>query len=104
MAKLAGLKVIGCTGDDEKVKYLKEELGVDVAFNYKKESVWDVLKEHSPIDIYYDNVGGEQLDAALLYAAPDKARFIVRDSLPTKLQVGHDDSTPDLSSCKVMRL
>lgn len=77
MAKLAGLKVIGATGDDNKVKYLKEELGFDVAFNYKKESVWDVLKEHGPIDIYFDNVGGEQLDAALLYAAPLGSRFIV---------------------------
>lgn len=76
LAKLAGLKVIGSTGDDAKVKYLKE-LGVDVAFNYKKESVWDVLKENGPIDIYFDNTGGEQLDAALLHAAPQDARFIV---------------------------
>ena len=59
LAKLAGLKVIGSTGEDEKLKYLAE-LGVDVAFNYKKQSVWDVLKEHGPIDLYYDNAGGEQ--------------------------------------------
>lgn len=78
LAKLAGLKVIGSTGDDAKVKYLKEELGVDVAFNYKTESVWDVLKEHGPIDIYFDNVGGEQLDAALLYARQKGARILVR--------------------------
>ena len=52
LAKLAGLKVIGSTGDDAKVQFLKEELGVDVAFNYKTRSVWDVLKEHGPIDIY----------------------------------------------------
>lgn len=56
LAKLAGLKVIGSTGDDSKVKYLKEELGADVAFNYKKQSVWDVLKENGPIDVYFDNV------------------------------------------------
>lgn len=75
LAKQAGLKVIGSTGNDEKVEYLKE-IGVDIAFNYKKESVWDVLKEHGPIDIYFDNVGGEQLDAAILYAAK-KSRFLV---------------------------
>lgn len=77
LAKLAGLKVIGSTGDDAKVQFLKEELGVDVAFNYKTQSVWDVLKEHGPIDIYFDNVGGEQLDAALLYASQKGARIIV---------------------------
>ena len=78
LAKLAGLKVIGSTGDDAKVKFLKEELGVDVAFNYKTQSVWDVLKEHGPIDIYFDNVGGEQLDAAFLHARQRGARILVR--------------------------
>ncbi|KAF8321735.1 alcohol dehydrogenase [Clavulina sp. PMI_390] len=76
LAKLQGLKVIGSTGDDQKLPYLRE-LGVDVAFNYKKQSVWDVLKENGPINVYFDNVGGEQLDAALVNAAPTKARFIM---------------------------
>lgn len=80
LAKLAGLKVIGSTGSDSKVAYLKSELGVDVAFNYKTTSVWDILKEHGPIDIYFDNVGGEQLDAALQYASPIGSRFIVSGS------------------------
>jgi hypothetical protein len=64
LAKLAGLKVIGSTGDDDKVKWL-EELKLDVAFNYKTTKVADVLREHGPIDIYFDNVGGETLDVAL---------------------------------------
>ncbi|KAF8321734.1 alcohol dehydrogenase [Clavulina sp. PMI_390] len=75
LAKLNGLKVIGSTGDDSKLEYLRE-IGVDVPFNYKKESVWDILKANGPIDIYFDNVGGEQLDAALLYAR-DYARFLM---------------------------
>ncbi|KAF8321711.1 alcohol dehydrogenase [Clavulina sp. PMI_390] len=75
LAKLNGLKVIGSTGDDSKLEYLRE-IGVDVPFNYKKESVWDVLKANGPIDIYWDNVGGEQLDAALLNAR-DYARFLM---------------------------
>lgn len=69
LAKLAGLKVIGSAGDAQKIRFLKDELDADVAFNYKTESVWDVLKEHGPVDIYFDNVGGETLDAALLNAA-----------------------------------
>lgn len=72
--------MIASTGSDEKVDYLKSELGVDVAFNYKKTSVWDVLKEHGPVDIYYDNVGEEQLDAAMKYARGTGARFIVSNS------------------------
>lgn len=44
LAKLAGLKTIGSTGDDAKVAYLKD-LGVDVAFNYKKTDTRAVLKE-----------------------------------------------------------
>jgi NADPH-dependent curcumin reductase CurA len=74
---MAGLKVIGSTGDDAKVQFLKEELGADIAFNYKTQSVWDVLKDHGPIDIYFDNVGGEQLDAALFHASQKGARIIV---------------------------
>lgn len=81
LAKLAGLKVIGSTGSDEKVSYLKNDLGADVAFNYKTTSVWDVLKEEGPVDIFYDNVGGEQLDAALKYARDQSARFIVSSIL-----------------------
>jgi hypothetical protein len=62
-----GLHVIGSVGDDEKVKFCKEQLGFQDAFNYKKESVWDAVKRLAPdgIDIFYDNVGGELLDCAL---------------------------------------
>ncbi len=62
-----GLHVIGSVGDDDKVKFCKEQLGMQEAFNYKKESVWDAVKRLAPdgIDIFYDNVGGELLDCAL---------------------------------------
>lgn len=99
LAKLAGLKVIGSTGDDAKVKYLKEELGVDVAFNYKKESVWDVLKENGPIDIYYDNAGGELLDAALQYAAQKNSRFIVSMALTMALEKACQSASNFLQMC-----
>lgn len=69
LAKLEGLRVIGSVGSDEKLKYILEELGFDAGFNYKKESVDDALGKLAPegLDIYYDNVGGETLDAALLH-------------------------------------
>ncbi|KZT42581.1 alcohol dehydrogenase [Sistotremastrum suecicum HHB10207 ss-3] len=64
LAKRAGLKVIGSAGTEKKVEYLKS-IGTDVAFNYKTADVAKILKEHGPIDVYWDHVGGEQLDHAL---------------------------------------
>lgn len=55
LAKLAGLKVIASTGTDEKVDYLLKEIGVDVAFNYNKTSINNVLEKEGPLDIYWDN-------------------------------------------------
>lgn len=62
-----GLTVIGSAGDDKKCEFLTGELGFTSAFNYKKESPAAALKRLAPdgIDIFYDNVGGEQLDLAL---------------------------------------
>ncbi|UUN26729.1 NADP-dependent oxidoreductase [Streptomyces sp. FIT100] len=68
MAKLKGAsRVIGSAGSDEKVKLLVEEYGFDAAFNYKKGPVAQQLKEAAPdgIDVYFDNVGGEHLEAAI---------------------------------------
>lgn len=75
LAKLNGLKVVGSVGSDEKVDFIKNELGADVAFNYKKESTAQVLAQH-PFDIYFDNVNGETLDIALASGKPG-ARFLV---------------------------
>ena len=67
LAKHEGLTVIGSVGSDEKLDFIKKELGFDEGFNYKKEKPSDALTRLAPkgIDIYYENVGGEQLDAAL---------------------------------------
>lgn len=67
LAKHEGLKVIGSVGSDEKLDYITKELGFDGGFNYKKEKPLDALRRLAPdgIDIYYENVGGEQLEAAL---------------------------------------
>ncbi|EIM82741.1 NAD-P-binding protein [Stereum hirsutum FP-91666 SS1] len=74
LAKLDGLKVIGSAGSEEKVEFVRS-LGGDVVFNYKTTSTREVLEREGPIDIYWDNVGGEILDLALEYANTD-GRFI----------------------------
>ncbi|KAF9027324.1 NAD(P)-binding protein [Hymenopellis radicata] len=64
LAKLDGLKVIGSAGSDAKVQFMKD-IGADVAFNYKTADTLEVLKKEGPLDVYWDNVGGSTLDAAL---------------------------------------
>ncbi|MEV8086049.1 NADP-dependent oxidoreductase [Streptomyces nigra] len=68
IARLKGAsRVIGSAGSDEKVKLLVEEYGFDAAFNYKNGPVAEQLKQAAPdgIDVYFDNVGGEHLEAAV---------------------------------------
>lgn len=67
IGKIKGCHVVGIAGTDEKCKWLTDELGFDAAINYKTENVPEALKRACPkgIDIYFDNVGGEILDAAL---------------------------------------
>jgi hypothetical protein len=65
IAKAQGLKVIGSTGSEAKVAFLRDEVKIDIAFNYKTTDVHKVLKDAGGIDIYWDHVGGEQLEAAL---------------------------------------
>ncbi len=65
-AKAVGATVIGSAGTPAKVQLLKE-LGADTAFNYHDGGALDLLRAAAPdgIDLFYDNVGGEQLEAAL---------------------------------------
>jgi len=67
IAKIKGCYVIGSAGTDEKCRWLKEDLGLDVAINYKKGELRASLKAAAPkgIDVYFENVGGEHLNAAL---------------------------------------
>jgi NADPH-dependent curcumin reductase CurA len=59
--------VIGSAGSDEKVAYLLDELGLDAAFNHRAGRVAELLREAAPegIDVYFDCVGGDHLEAAL---------------------------------------
>lgn len=68
IAKLQGAgRVIGSAGSDEKVKLLEDEYGFDAAFNYKNGPVAEQLTQAAPdgIDVFFDNVGGEHLEAAI---------------------------------------
>ena len=68
IAKIKGCKVIGIAGSDQKIAYLKNELGVDKAINYKTtDDMAAAIQEACPqgVDVYFDNVGGETFDAVL---------------------------------------
>jgi len=67
IGKIKGCRVIGITGSDEKCAWLTSDLGFDAAINYKKQDLHTALRQACPdgIDIYFDNVGGDILEAVL---------------------------------------
>jgi NADPH-dependent curcumin reductase len=67
IARLQGACAVGIAGGAQKCRYVVEELGFDAAIDYRSDNVMAALGEHCPqgIDVYFDNVGGEILDAAL---------------------------------------
>ena len=67
IAKLKGCRVIGIAGGADKCRFLIDELGFDGAIDYKHEDVAAGLKRECPkgVDVYFDNVGGDILDAVL---------------------------------------
>ena len=68
IAKIKGCRVIGSAGSTTKTRYLSEELGVDGTINYKQvDNLTAELAKHAPdgIDVYFDNVGGDHLEAAI---------------------------------------
>ena len=71
IAKIVGCRVIGSAGSDEKVRWLTDELGFDAAINYRTQDIDAALGEACPdgINIYFDNVGGDHLEAALNHMA-----------------------------------
>jgi NADPH-dependent curcumin reductase CurA len=67
IGKIKGCYVVGLAGSDEKCRWLKDDLGFDAAINYRAGNIQQAMKAACPrgIDIYFDNVGGEILEAAL---------------------------------------
>ncbi len=78
IAKLKGARAIGIAGGQEKCRWLVEELGFDAAIDYKSEDVRRALRTHAPggVDVFFDNVGGEILDAVLTRLARG-ARIVI---------------------------
>jgi NADPH-dependent curcumin reductase CurA len=67
IAKIKGCRVVGIAGGAEKCRYVVNEIDLDAAVDYKAEDVMAALRKHCPngIDVYFDNVGGDILDAVL---------------------------------------
>jgi NADPH-dependent curcumin reductase CurA len=67
IAKIKGCRAVGIAGGDNKCAWLKRELGFDATIDYKVQAVGGALKEAAPkgIDVYFDNVGGDILEACL---------------------------------------
>lgn len=78
IAKIKGCRVIGIAGGADKCQWLVKELGFDAAIDYKNEDIKSALRKHCPkgIDLYFDNVGGDILDAALSQLAMH-ARIVI---------------------------
>lgn len=78
VAKIKGARVVGIAGGADKCRYLVEELGFDAAIDYKAENVTEALKTHCPdgVNVYFDNVGGDILDAVLTRLARG-ARIVI---------------------------
>jgi NADPH-dependent curcumin reductase CurA len=91
IARLRGARVVGSAGTPEKVAWLSE-LGLDGVFDYHETSTRDALREHAPdgIDVYFDNVGGETLEAAIgamrlhgrIVACGSISRYNATEALP----------------------
>ncbi len=78
LAKIKGARAIGIAGGAEKCRWITEELGFDAAIDYRSESLGKALRQHAPdgVDVYFDNVGGEVLDAVLAHLAR-RARVVI---------------------------
>jgi NADPH-dependent curcumin reductase CurA len=82
IAKIKGCRVVGIAGGPRKCRLLVEELGFDAAIDYKAQDVASVLPEVCPdrVDVYFDNVGGDVLDAVLTHLAHD-ARIVISGAI-----------------------
>jgi NADPH-dependent curcumin reductase CurA len=78
IAKLKNCRVIGIAGGPEKCRWIVDELGFDAAIDYKAQDVRGGLREHAPdrVEVFFDNVGGEILDAVLTRLARG-ARIVI---------------------------
>ena len=100
IAKIQGCRVVGIAGGAEKCRWLTETAHLDAAIDYKREDVAQRLRELCPkgIDVYFDNVGGEILDAALANLA-QRARVVLCGGIS-----GYNEATPAPGPRNLMNL
>lgn len=100
VAKIKGARVIGIAGGADKCRYLVEELGFDAAIDYKKENLSEALKTHCPkgVDVFFDNVGGDILDAVLTRLARG-ARIVICGAISQ-----YNNTTPTKGPANYMAL
>ncbi|WP_246081910.1 NADP-dependent oxidoreductase [Nocardioides litoris] len=85
--RLGASKVIGSAGSADKTAWLRE-IGYDVALDYTAAPIGSQLRDHGPVDVYFDNVGGDHLEAAIQHSA-DFARFALCGGI-----AGYDTPVP----------
>ena len=105
-AKIKGCKVIASTGSDEKVHWLLNSLNVDQAFNYKKiENLVIHLKNICPdgFDLYFDNVGGNFLEAAI-YRMKNYGRIVICGRISQMNATSADNGLRNMAHVLVKRL
>jgi len=100
IAKVKGARVVGIAGGADKCRYLVEELGFDAAIDYKSEDVAAALLKHCPkgVDVYFDNVGGDILDAVLTRLARG-ARIVICGAISQ-----YNNTTPTKGPANYMSL
>jgi NADPH-dependent curcumin reductase CurA len=106
IAKILGCKVIASTGSDEKVDWLKKEIKVDHAFNYKKiENLVLYLKKIAPegFDLYFDNVGGDFLEAAI-YRMKNFGKIIICGRISQMNKITTGEGLKNMAHVLVKRL
>lgn len=103
LAKAAGCRVVGSAGSDAKCRWLVDELGFDAAVNYREGALRRQLRAACPagIDVYFDNTGGEALQAAVLLAN-ERAR-IVCCGLISRWDAGQDQGIKGIPGLIAMR-
>lgn len=78
-----GLKVVAIAGSDEKLEWLRKEIGVDVAINYKAPDFREQIYAAGYADVYFDNVGGEILNLMLTRMAM-RGRIVLCGTLTSR--------------------
>jgi hypothetical protein len=104
IAKIRGARVVGIAGGPKKCEYLTRELGLDAAIDHRAGNLPARLKELFPrgVDVFFDNVGGETLDAALLHLAP-RARVVMCGAISVYNDMEHTPPLKNYNRLMVVR-